>query len=115
MITAKEAKQLAQESESNVNNFIERLSVEIRKAAEEGKYEYLYTGGLLGDPTRSGVYGVHEAFETPRFWKLVIEKLKAYPQSFNVDMYKSEPRMPGGLAATEDSQPYVCYGFRIRW
>jgi hypothetical protein len=118
MITAQEAKELAQQSEASLNKFIDLLGLEIRKLAEDGKYEYIYTGGKTGDPTPTADIHLleYQVFRMPKFWELVTQKLKTHPLSFRVDTYKSAPEVPRGLGVYDDNEPpRVTYGLRIRW
>jgi hypothetical protein len=119
MITAQEARERSQLSIVNLETFIERLGVKIQEQADLGKYEYHYRGDLPGDPTKSNdlLKKTYERFETPKFWQLVIDKLKVYPLNFNVTVHKAQANMRASLGSLGDQEPepHYTYSLLIKW
>jgi hypothetical protein len=118
MITAKEARVRAQNSQESVVQFLEVLGKKIEESVDKGLFSYTYTGGLSGDPTDHNKLSVeaYMRFEVPQFWGLVMAALSAYPNNFHVAIEKSEPYIPRGLMDDHDQGPeYVSYSMKITW
>jgi hypothetical protein len=118
MISAKDARQRAQNSKESVLQFLEVLGKKIEEAAAEGGFEYNYTGGLANDVVSTNQLSclAYLPFEVPQFWALVMAALSAYPNSYQVKIAKSEPYVPRGLMDDHDQGPeYVSYSMKITW
>lgn len=114
MINAKQARVLTNNSNANVDAFVEKLSELIEVAANNGKCEIFYNqGSISGDPTKSEEVFMPEFhapyFKIPVFWNLVMAKLKE--NGYGVVVERGEAYIPRG----ESNQMHVGFHMKIRW
>ena len=109
MITAKQAKELYDQSGAEVNEFLEyTVEPEVTKAANSGKREVrIHLGNLpTFHYTHTGITPLQHA---------VVAKLKELGYRANIEMY-GERYVPRGLADDDGNGPeYENYGIQIGW
>jgi hypothetical protein len=109
MITAKEAKELYDQSGQEVADYL-KYSVEekVRKAAEGGKRDTIIHLGTQGP------YDYLESVTTP-LQRAVVEKLKELGYHTEIKLY-GDWYVPRGLADDDGNGPkHINYGIHIGW
>lgn len=109
MITAKEARQIYDESGAEVNNFLKyKVEIHIVSAAKSGKREVVIHIGTTGP------YEYVDQKITPLEWA-ILDKLKELGYTAKIENY-GDSYVPRGLADDDGDGPsHRNYGFMISW
>lgn len=115
MFNAKQAREIAVNSNANVQAFVEKIGEKIEEVSKLGKFEFVYYQGTIpGDPVKQDEIFMVEymtmSFKTPAFWQAVIDKLKFH--GYNAECVTGDAYKPRGVSGDE---LYVGYHIRIRW
>jgi hypothetical protein len=118
MITAKEARALADESEARISSVLEQIGIEIEKLAKRNVSHYDYTPRPSnGDPTGQDRYVLEDyrEFDTPPFWEHLITRLTSPELGYKVGIARSDPYVPRAYENDENQRHFVTYSLRISW
>ena len=103
MITAKEARELVEQSEVSMTRRLDQLSEKIKEAAMLGKRELWLTSAL---PYHKEFEVEHKPYQTPDFTplqRLIEAELKR--QGFTMRITEREVIIGGGLGSMEEGRP----------
>lgn len=117
MITAKEAKELFEVSDTIVDQFLDVIDPAIRNAAIAGKKE-LCVSSIVTLPDHSkvgGSIGPFDRLEITPFQQRLIDKLVSYGFGAKLELYGNK-YVPRGLADDDNHGPeHQNYTIIVRW
>lgn len=117
MITAQEAKEKADLSNSHIEKLVERFDTYINNAAEDGKYEF--NTEIMSDlsfTTDQYASLNKEQQHKLTIMKKVAEKLKKF--RFSAEVLKENRMSTGGFRSMnedDEAKPYIQHFIRVSW